>query len=44
MSHRVVVTGMQGVTAFGNDWSAVSARLQQGQNAVRHMDGWSIRG
>ncbi|MRT03330.1 beta-ketoacyl-ACP synthase [Ewingella americana] len=40
MSHRVVVTGMQGVTAFGNDWSAVSARLQQGQNAVRHMDEW----
>ena len=40
MSHRVVVTGMQGVTAFGNDWSAVSARLQQGQNAVRHMAEW----
>lgn len=40
MSHRVVVTGMQGVTAFGNNWSAVSARLQQGQNAVRHMDEW----
>jgi 3-oxoacyl-[acyl-carrier-protein] synthase II len=40
MSHRVVVTGMQGVTAFGNDWIAVSARLQQGQNAVRHMDEW----
>ena len=40
MSHRVVVTGMQGVTAFGNDWSAVSARLKQGQNAVRHMDEW----
>lgn len=40
MSHRVVVTGMQGVTAFGNSWSEVSARLQQGQNAVRHMDEW----
>jgi 3-oxoacyl-[acyl-carrier-protein] synthase II len=40
MSHRVVVTGMQGVTAFGNEWSAVSARLQQGKNAVRHMDEW----
>lgn len=40
MSHRVVVTGMQGVTAFGNSWNEVSARLQQGQNAVRHMDEW----
>ncbi len=40
MSHRVVVTGMQGVTAFGYSWSEVSARLQQGQNAVRHMDEW----
>ncbi len=40
MSHRVVVTGMQGVTAFGNSWSEVSARLLQGQNAVRHMDEW----
>src|SRR5471032_2583631 len=40
MSHRVVVTGMRGVTAFGNDWNAVSARLQQGKNAVRHMGEW----
>lgn len=40
MNQRVVVTGMQGVTAFGNQWSEVSARLQQGQNAVRHMDEW----
>ena len=40
MSQRVVVTGMRGVTAFGNDWRAVSARLQQGKNAVRHMDEW----
>jgi len=42
MSHRVVITGMKGITAFGNHWDEVSARLQQGKNAVRHMDEWLI--
>ena len=42
MTHRVVVTGMKGITAFGNHWHDVSARLQQGRNAVRHMDEWLI--
>jgi len=40
MNQRVVVTGMQGVTALGNQWEEISARLQQGKNAVRHMDEW----
>src|SRR5476651_1679391 len=40
MNQRVVVTGMQGVTALGNQWEEISARLQQGENAVRHMDEW----
>ena len=39
---RVVITGMKGVTAFGNSWEQVSARLQAGKNAVRHMDEWLI--
>ena len=39
---RVVITGMKGVTAFGNGWEQVSARLQAGKNAVRHMDEWLI--
>jgi len=39
---RVVITGMKGVTAFGNGWSEVSERLLQGRNAVRHMDEWVI--
>lgn len=42
MTQRVVITGMKGVTAFGNHWDDVSARLQQGKNAVRHMDEWLI--
>ncbi|MCC3703914.1 beta-ketoacyl-ACP synthase [Rouxiella badensis] len=40
--HRVVITGMKGVTAFGNSWEQVSARLLEGRNAVRHMDEWLI--
>lgn len=42
MTQRVVITGMKGITAFGNHWDDVSARLQQGKNAVRHMDEWLI--
>ncbi|CAI0940646.1 beta-ketoacyl-ACP synthase [Serratia quinivorans] len=40
MTQRVVVTGMAGVTAFGNSWADVSSRLQQGKNAVRYMTQW----
>ena len=32
---RVVITGMGGVTAFGDSWEAVQARLARGENAVR---------
>ncbi|EIC83221.1 beta-ketoacyl-ACP synthase [Serratia sp. M24T3] len=39
---RVVVTGMKGITAFGNSWESISARLLEGRNAVRHMDEWLI--
>lgn len=39
---RVVVTGMGGVTAFGESWSAVAERLKQGKNAVRNMPEWQI--
>ena len=31
---RVVVTGMGGVTALGNTWSEVQARLRSLKNAV----------
>ncbi len=38
---RVVVTGYSGISAFGSDWAAVRARLEQHQNAVQHMDDWA---
>ncbi|MGI2897584.1 beta-ketoacyl-ACP synthase [Shewanella algae] len=40
MSRRVVITGMGGISALGQDWDSVTARLQAGQNAVVRMDEW----
>ncbi|HHF3006662.1 beta-ketoacyl-ACP synthase [Vibrio antiquarius] len=37
MSRRVVVTGMSGVTAFGNDWQSVEQKLRDCQNATQYM-------
>ncbi|CAG9240704.1 MULTISPECIES: beta-ketoacyl-ACP synthase [Burkholderia] len=37
---RVVVTGMGGVTAFGQSWPEIEARLRDGRNAVRRMPEW----
>ncbi|MGB7800140.1 beta-ketoacyl-ACP synthase [Buttiauxella sp.] len=42
MIRRVVVTGMGGVTAFGDNWQDVATGLKSGQNAVRHMPEWQI--
>lgn len=42
MMRRVVITGMGGVTAFGNDWGSVSAGLLAGRNAVRNMPEWQV--
>lgn len=42
MIRRVVVTGMGGVTAFGDNWQDVAAGLKSGKNAVRHMPEWQI--
>jgi len=39
---RVVVTGMGGVTAFGNSWPEISARMRAGRNAVRRMPEWQV--
>ncbi|MEZ8144573.1 beta-ketoacyl-ACP synthase II [Enterovibrio norvegicus FF-33] len=36
MNRRVVVTGMAGVTAFGNHWDEVSSRLKSHKNAVKY--------
>ncbi|MDW8846637.1 beta-ketoacyl-ACP synthase [Erwinia sp. MMLR14_017] len=42
MIRRVVVTGMGGVTAFGNSWPEISARMRAGRNAVRKMPEWQV--
>ncbi len=44
MSRRVVVTGMGGVTALGNTWSEVQARLRALKNAVQRMPEWDRHG
>lgn len=38
MSRRVVVTGMGGVTALGDDWPTIRTRLHAGETAIRRMD------
>ncbi|MCS0318886.1 beta-ketoacyl-ACP synthase [Vibrio diabolicus] len=37
MNRRVVVTGISGVTAFGNDWQSVEPKLRDCQNATQYM-------
>ncbi|CAO3424007.1 beta-ketoacyl-ACP synthase [Azospirillum doebereinerae] len=37
---RVVVTGMGGITALGQDWPAIRARMEKGETAVRSMPEW----
>ncbi|MGF1692717.1 beta-ketoacyl-ACP synthase [Photobacterium kagoshimensis] len=37
MSRRVVVTGMSGVTAFGNDWQTIEPKLRACENATQYM-------
>ncbi|WKV49054.1 beta-ketoacyl-ACP synthase [Dickeya fangzhongdai] len=39
---RVVVTGMGGVTAFGDNWDQVAGGLLAGRNAVRSMPEWQV--
>ena len=37
---RVVVTGMGGVTALGEDWPVIRAAFAAGQTGVRYMSEW----
>ncbi|CAM4167867.1 MULTISPECIES: beta-ketoacyl-ACP synthase [Vibrio] len=37
MKRRVVVTGMSGVTAFGNDWDTIEPKLRACENATQYM-------
>lgn len=41
MKRRVVVTGMGGVTALGEDWPAIREQLARGRTGVRFMDEWN---
>lgn len=40
---RVVVTGIGGITAFGNDWQKIKTAFQRKQNAVKSMNDWVER-
>ncbi|MBN8198296.1 beta-ketoacyl-ACP synthase [Thalassospira povalilytica] len=40
MTRRVVVTGMAGITALGDDWQTISARMNAGKTGIRRMDEW----
>jgi 3-oxoacyl-[acyl-carrier-protein] synthase II len=40
MRRRVVITGMGGITALGEDWSRIRSCLASGQTAVRRMPEW----
>ena len=42
MRKRVVVTGMSGVTALGNDYDSMSARMLKNESAIRYMPDWEI--
>ncbi len=37
---RVVVTGIGGVTALGNDWPTIRGHMDAGRTAIRRMDDW----
>ncbi|RZR58158.1 beta-ketoacyl-ACP synthase [Vibrio vulnificus] len=40
MNRRVVVTGMSGVIAFGNDWQSVEPKLRALENATQFMENY----
>ncbi|MDY0973655.1 beta-ketoacyl-ACP synthase [Massilia sp. CFBP9012] len=41
MNHRVVVTGMAGISPLGNDWPTIRARLGEYRNAIVCMEEWA---
>lgn len=40
MSRRVVVTGMAGLTALGEEWSDIRAAMEQGRTGTKIMRSW----
>lgn len=41
MTHRVVVTGMAGISPLGSDWETVEAKLRSQTNATQRMEEWA---
>ena len=41
MSHRVVITGMAGLTPLGQDWESVYRNLKDGVSGIRHQPEWT---
>lgn len=39
--HRVVVTGMAGISALGSDWVGIRRAFEDGRSAIRAMPEWS---
>jgi 3-oxoacyl-[acyl-carrier-protein] synthase II len=39
---RVVVTGMAGITALGNDWETLSRHFSSNRSGIRRMHEWDI--
>jgi 3-oxoacyl-[acyl-carrier-protein] synthase II len=37
---RVVVTGFGGITALGNSWPEIRARMARGETAIRYLPEW----
>jgi 3-oxoacyl-[acyl-carrier-protein] synthase II len=40
MTRRVVVTGMGGITALGEDWPTIKAAMEAGRTGIRAMPDW----
>ncbi len=38
--HRVVVTGVGGLTALGHDWPSIRSELKAGRTGIRYMPEW----
>lgn len=42
MKKRVVITGMGGITALGDNWETIKAGLLKKENAVQTMNEWQV--
>ncbi|WP_440682584.1 beta-ketoacyl-ACP synthase [Cysteiniphilum halobium] len=40
MNKRVVITGMAGITALGNEWDTIKKALLQGKTATKQIKAW----